>query len=511
MKTAVIYARYSCDSQSEQSIEGQLRVCKDYAKRNDIVIADIYIDRAMTGTNDKREAFQKMIKDSEKRQWSIVLVYKLDRFSRNKYESVIYKKALRDNGVKIISAMESIPDTPEGILMESVLEGFNQYFSEELRQKVNRGLRESWLKGNATGGKHIFGYDIVNKKYVVNEYERQIIVTVFNKYAQGYKAREIAEDLNAQGFHKNGKPFTEKYMYTLLHDMRYTGKVEHQGEVYTNIFPAIVDEKTWKLVDAINQNNKLSPASQKAKFNYILTGKLICGLCNRKMSGESGTSAHSGSYYYYVCSKHRSKTNPCSTKAVSKEWLENTVIDILQNTLYSESNIAVITENVYYFLQNKAHDDTSLKLLEKEKKHIIKGIQNIVKSIEQGIISDFTKGRLAELESALADIEIKITKEKNRNYAYLTKDAIESFIRSHLLENLNDIKVRKALINALVKEIRLFPDKIIVIFNVTDKGVKDKLTLEENIATAGQITSALNSPDSSFILPQSAPRNRIVV
>ena len=84
MKTAVIYARYSCDAQTEQSIEGQLRVCEEYAQKNDILILDTYIDRAMTGTNDMRPDFQRMIRDSAKKQWSYVIVYKLDRFSRNK-------------------------------------------------------------------------------------------------------------------------------------------------------------------------------------------------------------------------------------------------------------------------------------------------------------------------------------------------------------------------------------------------------------------------------------------
>lgn len=153
MKTAVIYARYSSDSQSEQSIEGQVRVCKQFAEKNDLLIVDKYIDRALTGTNDNRAAFQQMLKDSKRKQWSVVIVYKLDRFARNKYESVVNRKKLFDNGVQIVSAMENIPDTPEGKLFLAVIEGFNEYFSEDLKQKVNRGLRESWLKGNATGGK----------------------------------------------------------------------------------------------------------------------------------------------------------------------------------------------------------------------------------------------------------------------------------------------------------------------------------------------------------------------
>lgn len=124
MQSAVIYARYSSDSQTEQSIEGQLRVCEEYAKSHDIVIVNTYIDRAMTGTNDNRPAFQRMLKDSNRKEWDFILVYKFDRFSRNKYETAIHKKELKDNGVKVVSATEFVPDTPEGIIFESMLEGY---------------------------------------------------------------------------------------------------------------------------------------------------------------------------------------------------------------------------------------------------------------------------------------------------------------------------------------------------------------------------------------------------
>lgn len=205
MKTAVIYARYSCDAQTEQSIEGQLHVCKEYAEKNDLLVVDEYIDRATTGTNDNRAAFQQMLADSKRRQWSVVIVYKLDRFARNMYESVINRKKLSDNGVGLVSAMENIPDTPEGKLFLAVIEGFNEYFSEDLKQKVNRGLRESWLKGNATGGKDIFGWDLKDKKYHINEAEAAVIREIFQKYAQGYKAQTIADELKEKNFRrKNG-------------------------------------------------------------------------------------------------------------------------------------------------------------------------------------------------------------------------------------------------------------------------------------------------------------------
>ena len=203
MKKAIIYARYSSDSQTEQSIEGQLRVCREYAQNNDILIVDTYIDRAMTGTNDMRPDFQRMLKDSAKRQWEVVLVYKLDRFSRDKYEMTIHKHTLKENGVKLVSAMENIPDSPEGIILESLLEGMNQYYSAELAQKINRGLKESWMKGQTTGGKPVFGYDVVDKKCIINEYESGIILEAFTKYAQGYKANAIVEIFKEKGYRRS--------------------------------------------------------------------------------------------------------------------------------------------------------------------------------------------------------------------------------------------------------------------------------------------------------------------
>ena len=232
MKTAVIYARYSSDSQTEQSIEGQVRVCKQFAEKNDLLVVDKYIDRATTGTNDNRADFQRMLRDSKRRQWSVVIVYKLDRFARNKYESVVNRKKLTDNGVELVSAMENIPDTPEGKLFLAVIEGFNEYFSEDLRQKVNRGLRESWLKGNATGGKDIFGWDLKDKKYYINETEATVIREIFQKYAQGYKAQTIADELKEKNFRrKNGKYITHKFVYKVLHDKRYTGVVTREKSI----------------------------------------------------------------------------------------------------------------------------------------------------------------------------------------------------------------------------------------------------------------------------------------
>ena len=506
MKTAVIYARYSSNSQTEQSIEGQLRVCQQFAQQNDLLIVDTYIDRAMTGTNDNRAAFQKMLADSKKRQFEYVIVYKLDRFARNKFEAVNNRQKLKENGVRLISAMENIPDTPEGNLMESLLEGFNQYFSEELRQKVNRGLKESWIKGNATGGNGLFGYDIVNKKYVVNAYETQIVQEIFTKYAQGYKAVAIVKDLQARGAkRKNGKLIDIKYVYYILHNERYTGKVEHHGIIYDKIFPQIISDELWLAVNAINEDNKIAPSRKKEIFDYILSGKLVCGDCKRRMSGESGTSHTGDIHYYYLCTSRRKKKLPCTTKAVTKQYLEDLVIHATNVILNSEENIRIVAENMYKTHEKETKDSTILKLLLKQRQDVQKKIDNFIKAIEQGIITEQTKTRLKELEQEILQIDFDIDREKQRNYTFLSVENIIEFLQSKVFADTDDIKVRKLIVNTFIREIIYYPDKIIITYNFTDIIDTVKITPENTAEIEKQSESASSLNIGSCLLPQSAP------
>ena len=173
--TAVIYARFSSHNQTEQSIEGQLRVCYEYAERSGYKVVGEYIDRALTGRSDDRPDFQRMILDSRKKAFQYVIVYKLDRFARNRYDSAIYKHKLKLNGVKVLSAMENIGDNPESIILEAVLEASAEYYSVDLSQKIKRGSRESALKGQFLGGQVPFGYKVVDHQLVINEVKAPII------------------------------------------------------------------------------------------------------------------------------------------------------------------------------------------------------------------------------------------------------------------------------------------------------------------------------------------------
>lgn len=505
MKTAVIYARYSSDKQTEQSIEGQLRVCQEYAQKNDMVIIDTYIDRATTGTNDNRAAFQQLIKDSNNKQWNYVIVYKLDRFSRNKYATAINKKTLRDNGVKLISATENIPETPEGIILESLLEGMAEYYSAELSQKVQRGIRESWLKGNFTGNK-LFGYDVINKKYVINEYEAEIVRKIFTKYAQGYNGLNIVKELKEEGVvKKNGKPITDKNIYRLLHNPRYTGKVEHDGVVYDNIFPAIISEDLWRTVSLINEENKHAKSRKKDKYNYLLAGKIVCGKCNHILYGDSGTNTKGELIRYYVCSSKRKKRLPCDLKSLRKEKLEDLVIKKTCELINCEENINFIAKHLNDMYKENTSNNTKIKMLEKQKVDCEKAANNILVAIEQGIITDFTKDRLSKLQSELNEIKYKIEQEKQKTNFYISIEDIKKYIKSKVILNTEDIQLRKLLVNAFVKQVIVKDNEVTIIYNSSDKidyVSKSVVDIEE---TKKQIDSAFYYDLNSGFSKLSAP------
>lgn len=456
MKTAVIYCRYSSDSQTEQSIDGQLRVCTEYAKNNDILILDTYIDRAMTGTNDNRPDFQRMIKDSAKKNWDYVLVYKLDRFSRNKYETVIHKKTLRDNGIKVLSAMENIPDTPEGIILESLLEGMNQYYSAELSQKVKRGMNETRQKGNFTGGFLVYGYKAVDKKVVIDENKADTVRYIFEQYAMGVYVKDIIKALTEKGILNRNKPFARNTVYNILRCEKYSGIYRHNDEVFTNIYPQIVDTETFnKVRDKINANRY---GKRSVEVVYLLRNKLKCGYCGSTITVECGTAKNGETKRYYKC-LGRKHNNGCNKQAIRKDVLENIVLENIISELSKPQVMNTIVKGLLQEQQRQANCNTALNLLLKEKRSAENSIDNIMSAIENGGTSNTAMKRLRELENRIETLDKQIAIERSKVAVMLTEADIREFYTKALqLEP-------KMLVNYLVKDIFLFDDKIEIHYN----------------------------------------------
>lgn len=465
MKTAVVYARYSSDSQTEQSIEGQLHVCEEFAKANDILILDSYIDRAMTGTNDNRPDFQKMLKDSNKKEWDYVLVYKLDRFSRNKYESVMHKRTLKENGVKVLSAMENIPDTPEGIILESLLEGMNQYYSAELSQKIKRGMNESRNKGNFTGGKLIYGYKIENQKVIIDEEQAEVIRYIYKEYALGTYVKDIIEELTNRHIYNKNKPFARSTIYDILKNEKYAGIYRFKGQVFDNMYPRIISHDLYESVRKKVNLNKYGKRS--VENTYLFRNKIKCGYCGSNINAESGTARDGTRRHYYKCLGRKLHFG-CNKKIVRKDLIESTIIDSIIKELKNEELINMIVKNVIDIQEQIIKENLTLTNLIKGKKKQESILNNIMIAIEQGIINKTTKQRMQDVEKLIDELEQKILIEKNKENPKVTESEIRQFYERAL--NLE----AKLLINYLVKEIELFDDEIKITFNTPIKTSPDE-------------------------------------
>ena len=278
---AVIYARYSSDNQREESIDGQLRECKAYAEKNGITLLTTYIDRALSAKTDNRPEFQKMIKDSGKGLFDMVLVWKLDRFARNRYDSAHYKATLRKSGVKVVSATESIAEDSTGILLESLLEGYAEFYSAELAEKVRRGLTENALKAKANGGSRAYGYTVDKDRYFqIDPTTAPIVVEIFESYSQGATIQKIVNSLNDRGLRNphNGK-FTINIVTNMLKNRRYIGEYSFGEIILPDSIPAIISKELFDRVAARMEKNKRAPARTKAKEEmYLLTTKSASSL-----------------------------------------------------------------------------------------------------------------------------------------------------------------------------------------------------------------------------------------
>lgn len=465
--TGVIYARYSSDNQREESIEGQLRECKVFAEKNGIQIIDTYIDRAMSAKTDNRPDFQKMIKDSAKQQFETVIVWKLDRFARNRYDSAHYKSILKRNNVRVLSATEAISQGAEGIILESVLEGMAEYYSAELAEKVIRGQTENALSCRFNGGTVPVGYSIVNQHFVVNNDTAPLVLSAYEMYDEGKTMQEVADDLNVKGLRNTrGTKLTINTVSNLLTNRRYIGEYSYRDILVPDGIPAIVPKDLFNRVQERIAKNKKSPARHRADEEYILSTKLYCGKCMTFMVGESGTARNKETYRYYKCLSAKRKRG-CDKKAVKKKWIEDIVIDQILKCIWDDNLIDDVTDLV---MKMQRQENTVVSLLNKRLDEVNKSISNILSAIEQGIITASTKQRLEELEGQKKEFEIEIAKE-NITRPTLDRDQIKFWFHRFRKVDASKPENRRRLVDSFVNSIILYDDRIEFYFNFK-KGAK---------------------------------------
>ena len=458
---AVIYARYSSDNQREESIEGQLRECMEFADHTGVTVVASYIDRAFSAKTDNRPEFQRMIKDSYKHLFDAIIVWKLDRFARNRYDSAHYKNLLKKNGVKVISAKESISEGSEGILLEAMLEGMAEFYSAELSEKVIRGLTENALKCKVNGGQVPFGYIInAEQKLEPDKTTAPIVEEIFKMYLDGKRIKEIVDYLNEKKIRtKFDKPMSINIVQYMLSNRKYIGEFRYRDITIPDGIPALVDKSLFEAVQEQLQKNKKAPARHKAEDDYLLTTRLFCGKCGAFMVGESGTSRSKEVHHYYKCAK--AKKHACDKKTVKKEWIEDFAVRKALEVLNDEELTSYLVDKIYSL---QSEDNPRLPRLKEQLAETEKKIENILNVIEQGAVLPSVQKRLSELEERKSDVELAILQEEIKK-PFLTKEQIAYAFEKFKKLDISTRESKQKLIDCFINAIYLYDDKVTFIFN----------------------------------------------
>jgi len=489
---AVIYARYSSARQNEQSIDGQLRDCREFAERmNYTLIGEPYIDREISGQVEERPEFQRMIDDSKRGLFQAVIVYKLDRFSRSIEHSVVYTERLKKNGVKLVSATESIADTPEGKIMRSIYSAMAEMYVDDLRQKVVRGNRENRIKGLWTGGYVLFGYKVVDRKVIVDEEKAEIVRLIFREYAGGKSKKQIVDMLNAKGILSySGKPFVTNSLQDNMKNRKYLGIYEKDGTIYTNIFPRIIEddlfERVQKRLKAVQRYH-----SKTSKKDYLLTGKCFCLHSGSNMVGISGTARNGDKCCYYSCYK-RYRHKQCNKKNERKDGiyiengeqklgLEDDVVRMTYDYILKSENLEIIGEKLEQF-RKKNITDQRIKDFEKDFEKRLADIELELEKCfallmnENEDLQKIAQQKANDLSIKKKDLTQEINDLRLANKLSHTKEDFITIVKAYLDGDPQDIDFKKRVINTFVNSVWVSDKFTICFYNLVGK---QPLTLQE--------------------------------
>lgn len=368
------------------------------------------------------------------------------------------------NGVKVVSATEVISEGAEGIILESVLEGYAEYYSADFSEKVIRGMTDNALKCKYNGGTLPIRYVIDSeRRFQIDPLTAPFVLAAFKKYDAGATMTEIRDWLNEQGVvNTRGEDMKYNSVEHLLKNRRYIGEFRYRDVIIPDGIPAIVPQDLFDSVQEKMEKNKKTPARHKAEDDYLLTTKLFYGYCGAYLCGESGT-GRNRVYHYYKCVNAK-KRKTCKKKPIQKNWLEDLVVNETMKIVMDDKAIQAIVSMV---MDLQEREGTSLPLFEQQLLETDTGIQNLLNAIQQGILTPSTKTRLEELEASKENLEIKIASEN------LIRPKVDAEFVTFWLHRFRKLDARqqahrKMLIDTFINSIYLYDDKIIITFNYKD-------------------------------------------
>ena len=463
-RTAVAYARYSSAGQRDVSIEQQLADIRAFAAREGYTIVHEYADHARSGFKDvtARAAFQSMIAAAEKGSYDTIIAWKVDRFGRNREDSAIYKGKLRRFGVRVLYAMEPIPEGSAGVLLEGMLEATAEWYSRQLSENVTRGMTDNAHRC-LYNGTRILGYTRgPDGRYAIQPEEAAIVRNIFDLYRSGWSSARICRQLNDQGLRtSHGKNFAPEGLMRILTNERYTGVYIWGSIRVPDGMPAIIDRSTWE--EAQRMKKKTARHVEQGAVDFLLTGRAFCGLCGAAMIGDSGTGKSGTRHYYYSCQAHKARKG-CSKKSVSKDFLEAAVVDFILDRVLADEQIEK-TADAVMVLQQEELKHSPLAAMEAEQAKILKQIENINNAIAAGIWNSSTSAMLKKLEDQAEDLRVSVETLRYSQAQLLDRDRVIFFLKRFTKGDRQDPLLRRHVIETFVNSVYVYDDHLKLVIN----------------------------------------------
>lgn len=468
---AAIYARYSSSAQNDASIEQQVEECRAYARQNNLAVVQVYEDRAMTGRNDRRPGFQRMIRAAERGEFQTLLTYKSNRLARNMLDALKYEERLSKAGVSVIYCKEDFGNNAAGRLALRMMMSINEFYSDNLAEDIRRGMQDSAAKCKVVC-KIPYGYQkAADGTMELNPDTAPIVAEIFSKYVSGVGTSQIARELNARGVRTaKGGAWNKSSFRELLVNERYTGVYIYGGIRVEGGMPAIIDRETFDMARMIAARQPMR-GRRRSDADYLLTGKLFCGECLCPMVGMSGHSGNGDVYNYYCCQGKRAR-NGCTSKNVRKEYIEAEVTRAVINTVITDDLVQWIADAIMEAAQIK-NDASRAAYLEKRMAETKKQISNIVRAVEMGVIYDEFRERMDALQAEKAALTAQLAEAKAERFDY-TRDDVIAYLEHIRACDPTDKKAQKMIIRDFVEAVYLYDDH----FKLRVTYTKDKNVFE---------------------------------
>lgn len=470
MTVAAVYARFSSDSQRDESIEIQVRLCSELIAREGWTAGEVYADYAMTGRNGERPAFRRMREDMAAGAFDVLVVYKQDRLARNMELAAGFKRELFARGLRLVSYREGeVRDDPEGFLTSTMQDAFAEYYSRNLSVLIRGGIDQNARECKANGQRR-YGYSTgPDGRYAVDEAEAAVVRRVFSEYLAGMGTTAIAAGLNADGLRtERGNPWSKQTVSKMLKADRYIGVYRYAGHVAEGGMPAIIDEGDFQMVQ-----DKM--AARKANGNraavYMLSGKLYCAACGAPMTGTSGNGKSGRRYDYYRC------TGGCGRALARADKLERLAADTIRKVLSDDSSIVHMTTAIAAWID--ARPD-AVAPLEAERRARRKRLDALVEAIASGVDPKSVRDAINAETGALELLEAEIAETRRRQMRVPTLEFIEGFVRDMVRVGADDPATSRLLVDTYVDRIYAADpaDRIALCFSFDGPGTWDEVDLD---------------------------------